>query len=156
MQSALKKLNKYRLMEPPEERPENKIIAIHGKIIQNEGIKNDTKKNLEKSDLFYEGILRMNYELIAENERLRRKCNKLIKSYNILSKKNRKNEKLIEKYRTWKKKRNKNFKKWYKKRKKAKLKSMKIKIKGVKKNDKRKANIGKRSISNNTNKKQRI
>ena len=118
-----------KLMKHPIEEPVNKIIEIAGHEIQNEGIKNDVLKELEKNDLFYAGILRMNYKLISENERLRKKCNAVINDYNKLSRRNKKNESLIEKYRIWKKKRNAKLKKWYLKRKKEKLRKMKINIK---------------------------
>jgi hypothetical protein len=118
-----------KLMKHPIEKPVNKIIDIAGRTIQNEGIKNDALKELEKNDLFYAGILRMNYKLISENERLRKKMNIIIKDYNKLDKRNNKNEELIQKYRIWKKKRNVKFKRWFFKRKKEKLKKMKINIK---------------------------
>lgn len=154
MNNVLKKVNKYRLMQPPEERPENKIISIHGRIIQNEGIKNDTLKALEKNDQFYEGILRMNYELISENTRLRKKCNNVICTNNRLSKKLDKTEKRLEKYINWKKKRNSKLKKWYKKRKIAKLKSLKVQLNKIGgKNAKGNISDGKRVVNKSTNKK---
>ena len=66
MQNVIRKIMKF-----PEERPVNKIVSIHGKVIQNEGIKNDALNELKKNDDFYAGTLRINYELIAENTRLR-------------------------------------------------------------------------------------
>jgi hypothetical protein len=118
-----------KLMKHPIEEPVNKIINIAGRTIQNEGIKNDALKELEKNDLFYSGILRMNYKLISENERLRKKVNRIIKDCNKLEKHNNKNEGLIQKYRIWKKKRNAKFKRWFLKRKKEKIKKIKINIK---------------------------
>jgi len=144
MQSALKKINKIRLLDPPEERPENKIIEIHGTIIQNEGIKNDALKELEKNDRYYAGVIRMNYELIAENERLRKKYNKVVASYTRVYRKSNKQKKLIEKYREWRKKRNAKLKKWYKKRKNAKLKAMKVELKSLKKTNKKKKCLDKK------------
>lgn len=118
-----------KIIQYPEERPVNKIMDLGGRLIQAEGIKNDALKELEKNDNYYAGMSRMNYELIAENTRLRKKCNRVIAAYNRLTDKFNKMEKLYSFLKDWKKRKFAKFKKWYLKRKKEKLRLMKIEVK---------------------------